>query len=142
MPSPNDIRRKVELTLCALLRESVPGLVALPSRGGDDATPAGDILPPYVELAVRDANRPLPGEPVWSCTGEATYVTHIDDKDDAARSQVVSAIIAALECIEPGYYPPQAIRLHGLEVTATDDVSSASQQAHGDVISFAAGVTG
>lgn len=143
----NEIKRKVERFLRGHLREQVPGLKVLTSKGGDDVedgTNGTDVstVPPFAVVEATAAERMMPSEPTWMVEATVTYVTHIDDASAPEHSRNVRAICDALEELPRGYYPEQTLTVHGTDIAGTDEISDTERQSHGDVVALTVGATG
>ncbi len=142
MATNSEIKRKVELWLCAKLGQAVPGLTFVPAKGGDDSNDAADLIPPYCFVEAGEMNKVLPGEPTYEGEASVTYVTHIDDTSSTVHSATVRQISDSLAGLDRGFDPAQGLIVHGTDISGTDEVEDAEKQSHGDVITVAIGCTG
>ncbi len=145
----NEVKRKAELFVCAILSAALPGHRFLPAKGGsepdgqnDTAGKSVEVEVPFTVVAVLEAEDMIPGENTWLLTMAATYVTHIDDTVPAEHSKAVRAIQDVLRELPRGYYGAQQMIIHGADVQSITEVEDEKKKSHGDVITFAVGCSG
>ncbi len=135
----NDVQRKAELFVCAVLAQALPGRRFLPAKGADED---GAVDVPYTAIAVLEAEDLVPGENTWLLTMAATYVTHIDDTKPAEHSAAVREIQDMLRALPRGFHAEQQLIVHGADVQSVAEVEDERKQSHGDVVTFALGCSG
>ena len=88
------------LFLCLALKRALPAHTFVPSEGGGLAADSTELEPPFVVLAMGNAQKMLAQEGTWRMAGTAQVITHIGDTRVTAR--LVRAVYAALESLSPG----------------------------------------
>lgn len=61
----NEIKRKVELFICAILSAALPAMKFVPSKGDDDTQDESPLEPPFTAVEAENAERLIEDEPTW-----------------------------------------------------------------------------
>lgn len=143
MPNP-EIKRQTELFLCRRLKLVLPDYVFVPSGGGGETTDSFEIEPPFIVLAMGDAEKTLAQEGTWLMRGTAQVITHIADTRAGDHALLVRAVYAELEAIAPVSTDPDfpGFSFHGIDVSGIREAQDEASKAHADIIDFSCGCGG
>ncbi|MEA3208366.1 MAG: hypothetical protein QOE70_1423 [Chthoniobacter sp.] len=145
----DEIKRKVELWLCAEMKHAIPGSRAVPSKGGDENTDADGPEPPFTFVKVVECNEltpqgsDVPG--VYQITAKVARVSHIDETSAPQHSAQVQQFREALRGLQPGYYEPLQLVINGIDFapnSSNEEIQDTERQALGDVFTMVMGVSG
>ncbi|MGB8167332.1 MAG: hypothetical protein WCF18_07550, partial [Chthoniobacteraceae bacterium] len=102
----DEIKRKVELWLCAEMKHAIPGSRAVPSKGGDACNPADAPEPPFTFVKVTECDEV--DDCVYQVEVKIARVSHIDETTSPQHSAQVAQFHEALRgllrvrgCYEP-----------------------------------------
>jgi hypothetical protein len=135
-----DIKRDTELYLMHALQAALPNYKIYPMHGGDEETPAAEIEPPFVVVAVGDANKRVQRSDVYMAVGTVQVISMIQDSTSQDYATMVSNVHHALVNIPPG--ATDEFRLHGIDIRDHRSATDETQHAYADLIDFQAGVSG
>jgi hypothetical protein len=138
-----EAKRKAELTLVALLGESLSDFNFYPSKGGFDDGGTTKPRPPFGAICIHDADITTAREFTWLLKGKVTWVSRASTPggDVAEHADVVKQIYDALDNIGDGYDVERNVIIHGIEILSTSPYSDAARLGHGDIVEFAMGMT-
>jgi len=136
----SEIRRRLELHLCARLGAVISGHQFLPHHGGDGHADGEAVLPPFTVVSVVAAEKAMATEGTWIARGVVQVVTHIHETTTPAHSKLVRRIYAALGSVEPE--TSEGLVLHGIDIGEISESDSPEARASATLIVFSAGVGG
>jgi hypothetical protein len=123
---------KLEAFLCDQFSQWVPDMKFRSSS--ED----GVVTPPFAVVNVTSSEEQIRRSNIYRCEGAVVLITHIDDSSSDEHSNWLEAIKAAFDNII-ATCPKSDTGMDIGSVTAKDSVDD---QAHGNFITFTAGVTG
>ncbi len=138
-----EIKRRVELFLRGQLRNALPARKFFPSKGGDEAEPDTQILPPFGVITCRTAERVIADEGTWQCEVEVAWFTHMDDAPAPMHSAMVREVLDAL-CVIPRRSSDftHDLTIHGFDVGTASSISDKDAKGRGDIIPLVLGCSG
>jgi hypothetical protein len=139
-----EIKRQTELFLCLALKRALPAYTFVPSEGGGLTADSTELEPPFVVLAMGNAQKVMAQEGTWRMAGTAQVITHIGDTRVTDHARLVRAVYAALESLSPGADGPHLpnFAFHGIDVAGLREATDEASKAHADIIDFTCGVGG
>jgi hypothetical protein len=141
----DEIKRKVELWLCAEMKHAIPGSRAVPSKGGDASNPADEPEPPFTFVKVTECDEV--DDCVYQVEVKVARVSHIDETTSPQHSAQVAQFHEVLRGLTRvrGCYEPLQLVISGIVFTpkkSNDEIEDVEEQAHGDVFTMVMGVAG
>jgi len=130
---------KLEAFLCDQFSQWVPDM-QFRSSSAD-----GELNPPFAVVNVTSSEEQIRCSNIYRCEGAVVLITHIDDSSSEAHSNWLEAIKTAFDKIIascPKSDTGMELIVHGMDIGSVSAKDAVDDQAHGDFITFSAGVTG
>jgi hypothetical protein len=139
-----DIKRKAELSLVALLGESLSDLTFYPSKGGTDDGGTSKPVPPFGVIWIDDAEKTHSDQKCYILNGTIVWISRAGipkGPDISEHSDDVRLVYDAISNIGSGTDVDRSLIVHGIDVGKVNEFSDEARQAWGDTISFTMGVS-
>jgi hypothetical protein len=134
------IGRRLELFLCAKLRELCPGKTLLPFSGGDEDNDSLEVEAPVGVISVTSAEKTHQQENTWLCKGRFQWVTHMTETTPQEHEIAMRQMVAELQTIageQTGYFT-----FHGLDISEESMAKSEEGRHRASIVDFVAGCSG
>jgi hypothetical protein len=135
----SDIKRALELFLCAQLTAQVPGHKFCPYSGFGDNSES--LEPPFSVVAAVGAEKTVSYEGTYVTNASLQIINHADEATSEDHAALVKSVLIALGRISPSQASPTFV-FHGLDITSTRHTTDKDNSVHADIIEFVCGVSG